>query len=134
MSLQQINRGLMALNIKNDEVTRLTEELSKLTGESKTEVIRKALIERKKSLNLQMFFVDKKKRLINFFEQEIWPQIPKQLKGVNSRVNPTVFELQYKKPRLDRGFSFYTLYLSYLNVSSYQNVFPFATGCKVSAP
>ena len=81
MSLQQINRGLMALNIKNDEVTRLTEELSKLTGESKTEVIRKALIERKKSLNLQMFFVDKKKRLINFLEQEIWPQIPKQLKG-----------------------------------------------------
>ena len=41
---------------------------------------------------------------------------------VNSRVNPTVFELQYKKPRLDRGFSFYTLYLSYLNVSLYQNV------------
>jgi len=28
---------------------------------------------------------------------------------VNSRVNPTVFELQYKKPRLDRGFSFLTL-------------------------
>ena len=41
---------------------------------------------------------------------------------VNSRVNPTVFELQYKKPRLDRGFSFFTLYLSYLNVSLYQNV------------
>ncbi len=39
---------------------------------------------------------------------------------VNSRVNPTVFELQYKKPRLDRGFSFLTLCLSYLNVVTRQ--------------
>ena len=37
----------MALNIKNAEVERLVEEISRLTGESKTEAVRRALEERK---------------------------------------------------------------------------------------
>ena len=40
----------MALNIKNADVERLAEELARLTGESKTEAIRKALDERRRRL------------------------------------------------------------------------------------
>jgi antitoxin VapB len=36
----------MPLNIKNAEVESLAAEISRLTGETKTEAIRKALIER----------------------------------------------------------------------------------------
>ncbi len=42
----------MSLNIKNEEVTRLVEEVAAATGETKTEAIRKALEERKQRLAL----------------------------------------------------------------------------------
>ena len=37
---------IMALNIRNSEAERLVGELAKLTGETKTEVVRKALLDR----------------------------------------------------------------------------------------
>jgi hypothetical protein len=40
----------MALNLKNAEVERLAAEVARLTGESKTEAIRRALYERKQRL------------------------------------------------------------------------------------
>src|SRR5215208_644444 len=40
----------VALNIKNAEVERLAEEVARLTGESKTEAVRRALSERKQRL------------------------------------------------------------------------------------
>lgn len=40
----------MALTVKNPEVERLAEEVARLTGETKTEAIRKALLERKARL------------------------------------------------------------------------------------
>ena len=40
----------MALNLKNADVERLAAEVSRLTGESKTEAIRKALEERRRRL------------------------------------------------------------------------------------
>ena len=40
----------MALNLKNDEVERLAAEVAGMTGESKTEAIRRALDERKRRL------------------------------------------------------------------------------------
>ena len=43
----------MALNIKNASVENLALELSQLTGESKTEAIRRALEERKQRLAFQ---------------------------------------------------------------------------------
>ena len=43
--------GLMPLNIKNLEVERLAEEIARLTGESKTEAVRKALEERRTRLS-----------------------------------------------------------------------------------
>jgi antitoxin VapB len=40
------------LNIKNPEVERLAAELSDMTGESKTQAIRTALLERRRRLEL----------------------------------------------------------------------------------
>jgi len=40
----------MALTVKNPEVERLAEEVARLAGETKTEAIRKALLERKARL------------------------------------------------------------------------------------
>jgi antitoxin VapB len=40
----------MALTVKNPEVERLAEEVAHLAGETKTEAIRKALLERKARL------------------------------------------------------------------------------------
>jgi antitoxin VapB len=42
----------MGLNIKNEEVERLATEIARQTGETKTEAIRQALLERKKRLGL----------------------------------------------------------------------------------
>ena len=41
----------MPLNIKNSEVERLAAEVARLTGESKTEAIRRALDERRRRLS-----------------------------------------------------------------------------------
>ncbi len=40
----------MALNIKDEEVHALAKEIARMTGESLTEVVRQALIERKRGL------------------------------------------------------------------------------------
>lgn len=43
----------MGLNIKNREVEALAEQVARATGESKTEAIRKSLLERRDRLGLQ---------------------------------------------------------------------------------
>ena len=43
----------MALNIKNQDVENLLDEVVQMTGESKTEAIRKALEERRQRLALR---------------------------------------------------------------------------------
>jgi len=70
----------MPLNIKNPEVERLIEELAGVTGETKTEAVRKALEERKARLAYRITGNDRSARLHRFLEQEVWPRIPaKQL-------------------------------------------------------
>jgi antitoxin VapB len=72
----------MVLNIKNSEIERLLDELVQLTGESKTEVVRKALIERRQRLVLQMpIQQNETERILAFLEEEIWPQIPASVLG-----------------------------------------------------
>ena len=71
----------MALNIKNSEVERLATEVAAMMGESKTEAIRRALVERKQRLSFQVTQKDRKTKLKNFMEQEIWPLIPEELIG-----------------------------------------------------
>lgn len=72
----------MSLNIKNPDVERLLDELVRLTGESKTEVVRKALEERRQRLALQIpIQQDETERILAFLEEEIWPQIPASVLG-----------------------------------------------------
>jgi antitoxin VapB len=67
----------MALNIKNPEVERLAAELASLTGESKTEAVRRALRERSDRLALETGQASARPaRLLRVLEQEIWPQVP----------------------------------------------------------
>ena len=71
----------MTLNIKNKDVESLLEEVVQLTGESKTEAVRKALEERRHRLSLRLVKGKDKRRLHSFLENEIWPQIPPELLG-----------------------------------------------------
>ena len=66
----------MALNIKNDEVERLAAEIARLTGESKTEAIRRALAERRQRLAYRVNPTDRQTRALRFLEHEVWPRIP----------------------------------------------------------
>jgi antitoxin VapB len=67
---------IMALNLKNREVENLATELSKLTGESKTETIRVALAERRTRLLREVGPPARADRLRHFFAEEIWAVVP----------------------------------------------------------
>ncbi len=71
----------MSLNIKNPEVERLLDDIVGMTGESKTEAIRKALDERRERLRLQSVAPRSEARLLAFLENEIWPQVPPEYFG-----------------------------------------------------
>jgi antitoxin VapB len=67
---------VVPLNIKNPEVERLVEEISRLTGESKTEAVRRSLEERRARLGFRVADVDRGARLKWFLEREVWPVVP----------------------------------------------------------
>ena len=71
----------MALNIKNIEVERLASELSRETGESKTETIRKALEQRRRELAFRESRRQPGEGFLRFLEEEIWPNLPPELRG-----------------------------------------------------
>ncbi len=71
----------MAINIKNREVESLLDELIQITGETKTEAVRKALAERKQRLSLGLSSEAKAKRVQAFLEEEVWPLVPPELLG-----------------------------------------------------
>ncbi len=64
----------MALNIKNVAVEALASEVAEITGESKTEAVRRALVERlqrlesKRRLGSDAFF--------SHLERAVWPSLP----------------------------------------------------------
>jgi antitoxin VapB len=66
----------MALNIKNAQVEALASEIAALTGESKTEAVRRALLERKDRLALRVVSLDASGSFQRFLEEEFWPQLP----------------------------------------------------------
>ena len=70
----------MALNIKSSEVERLATEVAGLANESKTEAIRKALLERRERLQLRG--MSRRLRVERFLEDHIWPSVPAELLGV----------------------------------------------------
>lgn len=71
----------MALNIKNTEVERLAAEVADITGESKTEAIRRALDERQRRLRLQVPDEVRRDRLTSFLEREVWSRVPPEQTG-----------------------------------------------------
>jgi len=67
----------MPLTIRNREVERLASEVARLTGETKTEAVRKALELRLAELTRNR----RSDRVLRFLEEEVWPQIPPELLG-----------------------------------------------------
>lgn len=70
----------MPLNIKNAEVERLAAEVARLTGESKTEAIRRALDERRRRLS-GASVKDRRTRVLKFLQTKVWPSIPDAQRG-----------------------------------------------------
>jgi len=66
----------MPLNIKNPEVERLVREVAGMTGESKTEAVRQALLERRRRLAFRVGRADRREEIERFLEREVWAQIP----------------------------------------------------------
>ncbi len=71
----------MALNIKNVDVERLVQEISDLTGESKTEAVRRALMDRRERLAYRFGSESRAARLARFLEAEVWPVVPEGERG-----------------------------------------------------
>jgi antitoxin VapB len=70
----------MALNLKNAEVERLAAELARLTGESKTETIRRALEERRRRLK-SASLETRRARVVEYLEKRVWSTLPKHQRG-----------------------------------------------------
>ncbi len=70
----------MALNIKNAEVERLAADVARLTGESKTAAIRRALDERRNRLKSTSNDT-RRARVLRFLEKKVWPGLPKEQSG-----------------------------------------------------
>jgi len=71
---------VMALNLKNAEVERLAAEVARLTGESKTEAIRRALYERRQRLK-RPGVERRRARVLRLLEKSVWPALPAGEKG-----------------------------------------------------
>ena len=66
----------MGLNIKNADVEKLAAEVANLARETKTEAIRRALVERRARLHARAGKPGGRKRLRDYLEQDVWPTIP----------------------------------------------------------
>jgi antitoxin VapB len=71
----------MPLNIKNSEVERLVKEVAEMTGESKTEAVRQALLERRRRLAFRIGRADRRHEIARFLEREVWARIPNDQLG-----------------------------------------------------
>jgi len=71
----------VAVNIKNERVERLLDEVAALTGETKTEAVRRSLEERRDRLVRSSTDRHPADRLRRLLEREIWPSIPVAVRG-----------------------------------------------------
>ena len=70
----------MGLNIKNPEVERLVAEVAAATGESKTEAIRRAMLDRKERLGLPS--TERRVRAImEKMDRELLPLMSPEMRG-----------------------------------------------------
>ncbi len=71
---------IMALNLKNAEVERLAADVARMTGESKTEAIRRALEERQRRLKGRS--ADQRRaRVLRFLDKRVWSTLPEAERG-----------------------------------------------------
>ena len=66
----------MGLNIKNAEVEQLALEVAGLAHETKTEAIRRALLERRVRLRARAGRRGARRSLRDYMEKSVWPLIP----------------------------------------------------------
>lgn len=72
----------MALNIKDGDTVMLAEEVAALAGENKTRAVKTALEERRGRLARGGGSpAERRRRLLDLLEREIWPQLPEQELG-----------------------------------------------------
>lgn len=71
----------MALNIKDPEAERLAEEVARLAGETKTRAVKVALQERRARLTIGPGPPPRAERLRRLLEDELWPQVPVEVRG-----------------------------------------------------
>lgn len=71
----------MALTIADAEVERLVAEIRELTGETRTEVVRQALLGRRSRLVARMTGEDRRQRIRRVLEREIWSRVPEEQLG-----------------------------------------------------
>ena len=71
----------MALNIKDPTAERLAAELAALTNDTKTGAIRSALEERLARVLAARAAAGRRERLQRFLVDEVWPQIPVEVRG-----------------------------------------------------
>jgi len=71
----------MALNIKNEQVERLADELARMTGETKTAAILRALEERRERLAARPATSQRLQHVLDFLQREVWPEIPTKHRG-----------------------------------------------------
>jgi antitoxin VapB len=66
----------VARRTKDAEVERLVEEIMRLTGEARTEAVRRALEERLERLGVRPAAEGPRRGLLRFLEDEVWPTVP----------------------------------------------------------
>jgi antitoxin VapB len=66
----------MAMNIKNLDVEKLVGEVANLAHETKTEAIRRALMERRARLQARAGRQGGRKSLREYLERNVWPLMP----------------------------------------------------------
>ena len=71
----------MALNIKNREVETLASEVARLAHETKTEAIRRALLERKLRLEAPKGRTRGVDSWLDYLRRNVWPGIPESERG-----------------------------------------------------
>jgi len=71
------------MNIKNEKVEQLANELARITGESRTAVILRALEERRERIAMGDAASGKRRmdQVLDFLEKEIWSCVPPKLPG-----------------------------------------------------
>jgi antitoxin VapB len=69
------------MDITNDQIEQLAEELARMTGESKTEAIVRALEERRDRVAAAQSGKRRLEHALDFLKKEIWPNIPRKFLG-----------------------------------------------------